>query len=221
MAGRTEPTASCATAEPEPAPGPPSGPAYEPAAPGRAEAAAAVRIREMTLDDCEAVATVRVRGWQHAYRGVVPQTYLDAMSIEEDAARRREYLAKGEGRVVDLVAERAGQVVGWGCCGPSRDEGVPDRTAELYALYVLPERIGTGVGGALVDALTARAEAAGASSLLLWVLAANDRARRFYARAGFAPDGTEAQFEVDGVSVSEVRYARRLSASVAAEPRRG
>ncbi|MFD8969789.1 GNAT family N-acetyltransferase [Streptomyces sp. NPDC059568] len=175
----------------------------------------------MTLDDCEAVATVRVRGWQHAYRGLIPQAYLDAMSIEEDAARRREYLTKGDGRVVDLVAERAGQVVGWGCCGPSRDEDVPDRTAELYALYVLPERIGTGVGSALVDALTARAEAAGASSLVLWVLAANDRARRFYAWAGFAPDGREEQFDVDGVAVPEVRCARRLSASPAAEPSRG
>ncbi|MFB7273285.1 GNAT family N-acetyltransferase [Streptomyces sp. NPDC056244] len=199
---------SCPTTEPAP------GRATCPP-PGRAEVP--VRIREMTVDDCEAVATVRVRGWQHAYRGLIPQAYLDAMSVEEDAARRREYLTKGDGRVVDLVAERAGHVVGWGCCGPSRDEDVPDRTAELYALYVLPERIGTGVGSALIDALTARAEAAGASSLVLWVLAANDRARRFYTRAGFAPDGREEQFDVNGVAVPEVRYARRLSASAAAE----
>ncbi|MGW2053329.1 N-acetyltransferase family protein [Streptomyces sp. NPDC001840] len=199
---------SCPTTEPAP------GRATDPA-PGRAEVP--VRIREMTVDDCEAVATVRVRGWQHAYRGLIPQAYLDTMSVEEDAARRREYLTKGDGRVVDLVAERAGHVVGWGCCGPSRDEDVPDRTAELYALYVLPERIGTGVGSALIDALTARAEAAGASSLLLWVLAANDRARRFYTRTGFAPDGREEQFDVNGVAVPEVRYARRLSASAAAE----
>lgn len=210
---------SCPTAEP--ASGRASGPAVpdpplEPGAPGPAEAHIPVRIREMTLDDCEAVATVRVRGWQHAYQGLIPQAYLDAMSIEEDAARRREYLAKGDGRVVDLVAERAGHVVGWGCCGPSRDEDVPDRTAELYALYVLPERIGTGVGSALIDALTARAVEAGASSLLLWVLAANDRARRFYTRAGFAPDGREEQFDVNGVAVPEVRYARRLRTSAAA-----
>ncbi|NUL25824.1 hypothetical protein HRW17_26205, partial [Streptomyces lunaelactis] len=47
--------------------------------------------------------------------------------------------------------------------------------------------------------------------MLLWVLKENDRARRFYEKAGFAPDGAEEPFEVDGVAVPEVRYARALA----------
>ncbi|MGW6745319.1 N-acetyltransferase family protein [Streptomyces sp. NPDC055025] len=180
-----------------------------------------VRIREMTADDCEAVARVRVRGWQYAYAGLIPRAYLDAMSVEEETAKRREYLTRGDGRVADLVAERAGQVVGWGCCGPSRDEDAPAGSAEVYALYVLPEQVSTGVGRALMDALTTRAVSEGASVLVLWVLTANERARRFYAKAGFAPDGAAEAFEVGGATVSEVRYARALSASSAAVPSRG
>ncbi|MFD5112364.1 GNAT family N-acetyltransferase [Streptomyces sp. NPDC058391] len=180
-----------------------------------------VEIREMTADDCEAVATVRVRGWQHAYAGLMPQAYLDALSVEEDAARRRDHLARGNGRVVNLVAERAGRVAGWGCYGPGRDEDAPAGSAELYAIYVLPEQLSTGVGRALMDALTSRAAAEGCPLLLLWVLAGNEHARRFYEKAGFAPDGAEESFEVGGVSVGEVRYGRRLSAVVAAGDSRG
>ncbi|TQK50978.1 L-amino acid N-acyltransferase YncA [Streptomyces sp. SLBN-118] len=169
------------------------------------------RVRDMTLDDCEAVATIRVRGWQFAYDGLIPTSYLDAMSVEMDAARRRDMLAKGDGVVTNVVAEREGEVVGWGCFGPSRGEGQPAAgVCELYALYVLPDRVSTGVGRALMDELTGRAEADGFERMLLWVLKENDRARRFYAKAGFAPDGVEEPFEVEGVAVPEVRYARRL-----------
>ncbi|NUK57682.1 GNAT family N-acetyltransferase [Streptomyces lunaelactis] len=169
------------------------------------------RIREMTPDDCEAVARVRVRGWQSAYAGLMPQSYLDAMSVKKDAARRREVLAEGRARTTDLVAERDGEVVGWGCCGPSRDEDATGEQCELYAIYVLEEQLSTGVGRALMTELTGRAVADGFAGMLLWVLKENDRARRFYEKAGFAPDGAEEPFEVDGVAVPEVRYARALT----------
>ncbi|MFJ2112192.1 MULTISPECIES: GNAT family N-acetyltransferase [unclassified Streptomyces] len=178
-------------------------------------------VREMADDDCEAVAEIRVRGWQYAYVGRVPQPYLDAMSVQEEISVRRERFAEGAGRTVALVAERDGRVVGWGCYGPGRDQDARDRSAELYALYVLPEQISTGVGLALMETLTSRAGADGYRSLLLWVLRENARARRFYAKAGFAPDGAEAAFEVAGAQVPEVRYAMRLSASEAAGPSLG
>jgi ribosomal protein S18 acetylase RimI-like enzyme len=180
-----------------------------------------IGIREMTFSDCEAVATVRVRGWQHAYAGLMPQAYLDAMSIEKDASRRRRLLAEGDGRVLNLVAERDGEVVGWACFGPSRDDDVPAGTAELYAIYVLPEHLSTGVGRALMEVLTHRVAAARYPLVLLWVLADNHHARRFYEHAGFVPDGAEEPFEVAGVPVPEVRYARRLSASAAGGPSLG
>lgn len=170
-----------------------------------------VRVRDMTVGDCEAVATIRVRGWQYAYAGLMPQTHLDAMSVEEDTAKRRAMLAEGGGRVTHVIAEHEGEVVGWGCYGPSRDESAGH--SELYAIYVLPEQLSLGVGRALMDELTGRAVAAGFRRMLLWVLKENARVRRFYEKAGFAPDGTEEPFDVDGVAVPEVRYARELTAT--------
>lgn len=176
-----------------------------------------LRIRDMTLDDCAAVADIRVRGWRHAYAGLIPQGYLDAMDVARDAERRRTYLA-AEGGPVNLVAEApdATTVTGWACYGPCRDEDALPGSAELYALYVHPDRTGTGTGRALLAEVTARARADGYAGMSLWVLKENVRARRFYERAGFGPDGTEEPFEAGGAVVPEVRYVRAITPPAAA-----
>ncbi|MCZ9346526.1 GNAT family N-acetyltransferase, partial [Streptomyces sp. TRM76130] len=56
-----------------------------------------------------------------------------------------------------------------------------------------------------------RCAAARYPRMLLWVLRDNTRARRFYERAGFRADGGAGVFEVDGIPVPEVRYARALA----------
>ncbi|MEV0780003.1 GNAT family N-acetyltransferase [Streptomyces sp. NPDC050428] len=174
----------------------------------------ALLVRAMTADDCDAVAALRIGGWRWAYAGMMPQAYLDAMSAEEDAARQRRRLAEGDGTVVNVVAERDGAVVGWGCLGPCRDEDVSEGAGELYALYVRPEQVATGVGRRLLDVVLERAAADGFAHLLLWVLKENARARRFYETAGFAPDGAEEPFDAGGVAVPEVRYARPVTRDV-------
>ncbi|MET8028301.1 GNAT family N-acetyltransferase [Streptomyces avermitilis] len=171
-----------------------------------------VLIREMTLDDCHHVATIRIRGWQTAYAGLIPQSYLDALDVDADAERRRANLVKGDGTMVNLVAERAGDVVGWACHGPYRDGEVRTRDAELYAIYVRPDQVGKGVGQALLRESADRCTSAGHRHMFLWVLKENASARRFYERSGFIPDGAEEPFEADGVTVPEVRYVRALGA---------
>lgn len=174
-----------------------------------------VRIRDMTAGDCEAVAAIRVRGWQTAYPGIVPQPYLDAMDIAEETERRRGHLEQDSG-ITDVVALAPDSTVtGWACYGPHRDGSERLGGAELYALYVLPERRGTGVGRALMAELTTRAEAAGFPAMVLWVLTENAPARRFYERAGFRPDGAGNSFDICGTPVPEVRYARGLRTAAA------
>ncbi|MFE6778747.1 GNAT family N-acetyltransferase [Streptomyces sp. NPDC057702] len=178
-----------------------------------------VLVREMTEGDIDAVATLRVRGWQTAYAGLMPRSYLDAMSAREDADRRREFFARGVGDVINLVAEEPApgggasgptEVVGWACCGPCRDADLPSGDAELYALYVTPERHGTGIGYALLTESLRRLTEREFPRVRLWVVRGNERAERFYDRTGFTPDGGEESYEVAGVQVPERRYARDL-----------
>ncbi len=171
-----------------------------------------LRIRPMTLADCDRVAEIRVGGWQSAYQGLVPQSYLDALDVQKDAERRRTHFTRAGAGVVNLVAEQDGHVLGWACHGPYRDGEAHTADAELYAIYVDPGRCGDGIGQTLLQESVRRCTAAGHPRMLLWVLKGNARARRFYARMGFWADGAEEPFEVDGVPVPEVRYARELTA---------
>ncbi len=43
----------------------------------------------MTEAGIDAVSAIRVRGRQTAYAGIVPQPYLDGMTVEDDARERR------------------------------------------------------------------------------------------------------------------------------------
>ncbi|MET7682101.1 GNAT family N-acetyltransferase [Streptomyces sp. NPDC005423] len=168
------------------------------------------RIRPMTLADCDRVSEIRVHGWQFAYDGLMPRSFLDALSVERDAARRRARFGQADGAVLNLVAERAGEVVGWSCHGPYRDGRLHTAEAELYALYLATDHLGTGVGRALLQESVRRCAALGHDRMFLWVVRDNTRARRFYERAGFRADGAEEPFEVAGTAVPELRYVRQL-----------
>jgi GNAT superfamily N-acetyltransferase len=167
----------------------------------------------MALADCDRVAEIRIRGWQSAYRGLMPQPYLDSLSAAEDAERRRERFRQPDGTVVNLVAEQDGELLGWAAHGPYRDGELRTADAELYAIYLDPAQYGRGIGHALLQESIRRCTAAGHPRMYLCVLKGNTRARAFYERAGFHPDGSEEPFEVDGVPVPEVRYFRTLIAA--------
>jgi GNAT superfamily N-acetyltransferase len=80
----------------------------------------------------------------------------------------------------------------------------------VYAIYVVSAWWSAGAGRALMNAALAALRADGYLRAVLWVLADNVRARRFYDRAGFAPDG--ASTIITGLGgVLEVRYCRDLS----------
>lgn len=166
-----------------------------------------VTCRPATDADVDAIAEVRARGWQTAYRGIVPQAVLDRMDPVADAAGWRTRDRRGH-----HVAEAGGRVVGWLLVGPYRyDAG--DRGSEpgpgcgeILAIYVHPDAWGRGTGRTLLAYGLGELRRQGLVPVLLWVLAANERARRFYERAGFRADGGTHDYEVGGATLPEVRY---------------
>jgi GNAT superfamily N-acetyltransferase len=162
--------------------------------------------RPASAGDFDAICSLRVEAWRAAYRGIVPQPFLDAMDPAEQARRTR-----GRGLSGQHVAEAGGEVVGWMSIGPYRfaDDG-PDAPGpgfgEVRAIYARPDAVGTGVGRALMAYALAELDRAGLRPVLLWVFTANDRARRFYEKAGFRPDGGTHDYEIAGVTLPEVRY---------------
>ena len=176
-----------------------------------------VTVRAATLEDAADIVRINVHGWQKAYAGIVPDEVLDAM----DPAGRVEHYQRrmSQPDFEHHVAVDDAVVVGYVTLGPYRIgqyDGIRHRSVgEILAIYVDPPRWGTGAGRTLMHAALARLAGRDFRSVRLWVLAANHQARRFYERAGFAPDGTSAAYPVarpDGsiVDLPEVRYARPL-----------
>jgi GNAT superfamily N-acetyltransferase len=163
-----------------------------------------VEIRLARGDDADAIESVRIRGWQTAYRHVFPADDLDALPV--DATRWRSRLESPPAGWTTLVAVADGRVVGFASVGPSRDE---HGAGELYAIYVDPSAWSTGAGRRLIE----RAEEelrAGYDVAYLWVLEENPRARAFYERAGWRADGARKTEERLGVRAPEVRYRKEL-----------
>jgi GNAT superfamily N-acetyltransferase len=173
------------------------------AGPGRAP----VLIRRALPTDARAVAEIAVRGWQAAYRGLMPDEFLDRLAVAGRETAWRETLDRDtDGGVPAWLAERAGRAVGFASSGPPRDMDVPLPAAELYAVYVLPQEWRSGVGRSLLHTAAAYWRERGATHLVLWVLEGNARARAFYEAMAWRLDGGRQQLEIAGVNLTEVRY---------------
>ena len=110
-----------------------------------------IHIRQATPEDAAAIARFHVGGWQSAYRGLLPDAYLEALDLGESEARHRETLRRraGTGRR-EWVLEAEGVACGWAAAGPARDEDLGPEVYELMAIYLDPACIGRGYGRALM-----------------------------------------------------------------------
>ncbi|MFF3359487.1 GNAT family N-acetyltransferase [Streptomyces sp. NPDC002917] len=110
-----------------------------------------------------------------------------------------------------VAADAHGRVEAWACLRPFRGTGASTTTGELYALYVQPSLVGSGIGRTLLEAVRAHALAHGFDVVLLWVLNDSTTARRIYERAGYVTDGAVQADDYDGKSVSEIPPRRALA----------
>ena len=189
-----------------------------------------VVIRAGSAADAAQVAAVQREGWFAAYGSIIPAEIIDRVTTPDGGARVRQTFRTRpwQRMLVAVAADQEGVaapgVVGYASFGPETDvlsapwphplttDGKDGGVAELYALYVRPDWWSTGTGRALMERVLARTSRAGYLSITLWVLRDNRRARRFYERAGFAPDG--ATNVLNGLGgVTELRYRRVLDTS--------
>ena len=147
-------------------------------------------VRPATGADARGIAAVHVGAWQVGYRELLPQPVLDALTIDEREETWRGHLTDPANDVRTIVADDEGEIIGFiSLVGHARDDDAKPGTAEIPALYVHPTRWRTGTGLELMLVALSALRAAGADDVALWVIAANDRARGFFERCGFGPDG--------------------------------
>jgi L-amino acid N-acyltransferase YncA len=166
-------------------------------------------IEPATAEDARAVAQIHVDAWRAAYVGIVPDDYLASLSVDDREAMWREAIATGKPEM--LVARRDGRVIGWVSFDAARAKGAAADVGELWAIYLDPRHVATGAGRALWLGARQRLIERGFRSAVLWVLAGNTRAIRFYERAGFSLDpGSSQRFTLGGREIEELRCAMAL-----------
>jgi RimJ/RimL family protein N-acetyltransferase len=169
-----------------------------------------VVVRDATPSDARAIAEVHVASWRWAYRDDLPAEFLDGRSVGDRERQWHEWLAPDQPGTETLIAETDEGVVGFCSFAPSRDEDAEEHTAEILTIYLLQDAAGRGIGRELFASSVERLGELGYDRATLWVMASNDRSRRFYEAAGWSWDGTTSEHRFDCANVPIVRYAVAL-----------
>jgi GNAT superfamily N-acetyltransferase len=164
-----------------------------------------VHVRPARPHDARAIAEAHVGSWRATYRGIVPDSILDRLSVDRRAEFWRQVIeARGDERMWVGIGD--GDVVGFASTGPARDEELAPGAGEVYAIYLAPDWWSRGLGRELFAAAVADLRERRLAPLVLWVLTLNARGRRFYEAAGWQPDGAARNLDFDGTAVEEIRY---------------
>ncbi len=148
-----------------------------------------ITFRKAETADAAAIARIVTAAWQTAYRGILSDALLSAIDEEKRAERVREAIGnRPEQRY--FVLETNGEAAGVSMLCPCRDDDLPV-AMEIAVFYVRPDLQGLGLGKAMMRETLRAAAQTRRSSVILWVLKENVRARGFYEAMGFLPDGAE------------------------------
>jgi ribosomal protein S18 acetylase RimI-like enzyme len=166
-----------------------------------------VSLRRATVADAEAIAAVRVEGWQTAYRGMIPDQYLDEMLVDDHVLywkRILQALPAAADKACVYVAESEGHVIGF-VSATLLVEPKHGYHAELGALYIRPQWQRAGIGRRMMHKVARTLQSWNCADLVVWVLSDNRLARNFYEELN-GEFVLEQEFSWDDMDLKEVGY---------------
>ncbi|MEO6772654.1 MAG: GNAT family N-acetyltransferase [Kofleriaceae bacterium] len=164
-------------------------------------------VREATLDDARGIARVHTDSWQESYRGILPSQVLDRIDVGQRLATRERILREQGGLHLVAYDLTHGDIVGF--CDAGANRGAIATSAryagEIYAIYFAHHAKRHGLGTEMFERVRAWLPAHAMYSMIIWVLANNPHARRFYEAMGGA-NGPTKHSSVGGFPVVEQAY---------------
>ncbi|EHQ89603.1 GNAT family N-acetyltransferase [Desulfosporosinus youngiae] len=162
-----------------------------------------MEIRKATLHDVKQISRIHALSWKSAYKGIVPQAYLDELK-EDFWVPAFEAWLKDNVLTAQLIFEKSGAI---GCVayGKSRDKSLPN-WGEIVSIYLLPDYFGKGYGNKLLASALSDLKQAGYPDIYLWVLKENQRARHFYEKNKLQCNNDECICEIMGKRLIDIRY---------------
>ena len=165
-------------------------------------------FRRATGGDSEAIASLHTESWRDAYRGILPDLYLDGQIFDERANLwRSRFSSLSSDRFLVVLAESSGEPVGFACVLLDED---PQWGPCLDNLHVLPRCRSRGVGRLLFGRAAQWVMSREPRwPIHLWVFEANVGARRFYDALGGEVVENKKREVLKGIEISSVLYVWR------------
>lgn len=176
-----------------------------------------IELRSATVDDVDALQRVARRAWHEAHAPIVGAETVDAFLDEHyDESSFRARITADEAIFdaavdADLDADDDADldadddaVIGFVLASPDADDST---TFDLSQIYVHPDRWGEGIGQRLLEHVHREISARGGERVQLGVMAANDRAVRFYESAGYS---RRDEFYDDRIDARGYTYVKAL-----------
>ncbi|MGB8454499.1 MAG: GNAT family N-acetyltransferase [Anaerocolumna sp.] len=138
-------------------------------------------FRKSTIRDFEKISHQIEVSYKSAYNGLMDGQYLSSLPKDHWVPILQEAISSGS---VCLVAQNQRGIIGSAVFGKTTTE--PDTsTAELFAIYLLPEYVGCGIGQKLYSEVEKIMVEQGFKACFLEVLSENTWAIQFYLSHGF------------------------------------
>jgi len=142
----------------------------------------AVSIREARCTDLRTVAAFLDDCWRTAYRHLIADDFLDAMSVDE---RYKGILTRYDEKASEFLMMHEGeQLIGTAVFGKSFTPGF-EEDGEISAIYLHKDYIGKGYGHRLFLQVEDALALTGYENLVLDVLSENREALEFYLAHGY------------------------------------
>ena len=162
-------------------------------------------FRRATRNDAETIASMHTESWRDAYRGILPDSYLDGQVADERANLwRSRFSSLGSDRFLVVLTESPRGLVGFACVLLDEDS---QWGARLDNLHVLPGWKSRGVGRLLFGRAAQWVMSTEPGwPIHLWVFEANAGARRFYDALGGEVVEHHLKEVVKGITIPSLLY---------------
>jgi GNAT superfamily N-acetyltransferase len=160
-------------------------------------------IRRAKLGDAEGIARAHTASWRSSYRGILPDTVLDRIDVDQRATSWHRVLQ--DPRILTLVAYDVTHQDIVGFCDAGASRGHSSYAGEVYRIYLEHHAKRHGLGRDMFEQVTDWLRAQRLGSLIVWVLDNNHHARRFYEAMGGRAASRMAS-TVSGYPITELSY---------------
>lgn len=140
-------------------------------------------IRSANFNDAADIASVHISAWQESYKNIINQEYLNQISFIAKLQLREQMLANQSSENISLVGVHDGKIIGF-CDGGRSRETSNEYSGEIYAIYLLEEFKGKGIGSELFSHMRNHLINNGLTPYIVRVLAENKFACKFYKKHG-------------------------------------